>query len=256
MDPERIRALAGHPELSVAVEEECVSTNSALKERAPSLTAPFALIAKRQTGGRGRNGRSFFSPEGTGLYMSLLIRPKLSLRDITLLTPSAAVAAAEAIEEVFGVRTGIKWVNDIYLGGKKVCGILVESAITSAGAAYAVAGFGVNIAPPPSGFPPELPCAGAVTEKASPGAIEELAAAILRRYLDTLAELPSTAFMRGYRDRLMYVGEEIELIRGGERRSAVLLGCDERGGLTVRLMEGGEETVTGGEITLRPKGAV
>ena len=131
--------------ISLEAASVCPSTNRALKERAPSLPAWHALIALEQTQGRGRLGRSFFSPAGTGLYMSVLLRPSLAPEDVPLITPAAAVAVCRALEELGSDRAQIKWVNDVYIGGRKVCGILTEAG---PGLGYVVVGVGVNVSPP------------------------------------------------------------------------------------------------------------
>ena len=106
------------------------STNTLAKERAAAGEPEGLVIAAgEQTAGRGRMGRSFYSPAGTGLYMSLLLRPKCTAAECALLTGAAAVAAAESVEALTGRRTAIKWVNDVLLEGRKICGILTETAL-------------------------------------------------------------------------------------------------------------------------------
>ena len=116
--------------LSIRVVDEVDSTNSVLKRMAAE-GAPqgSVLIAERQSAGRGRMGRSFYSPPGTGLYMSLLLRPCMEAQRATLVTTSAAVAVAEAIERLAGEAAQIKWVNDVLFHGRKVCGILTEAGM-------------------------------------------------------------------------------------------------------------------------------
>ena len=128
--------------------EELDSTNSYLKEMAAKgAQEGTIIIANRQSAGRGRLGRSFFSPEEKGIYMSILLRPDISLERAVLITSMAAVAVAEAIEQVSGIQTKIKWVNDIFLNKKKVCGILTEAGIDAETGTleYAVLGIGVNV---------------------------------------------------------------------------------------------------------------
>ena len=116
-------------QIHISVIPECPSTNSLLKSQAPEIPTDAVLIAESQSDGRGRLGRSFYSPPGSGLYMSVLTRPDLENADLPLLTPAAAVAVCGAIEAVANVPASIKWVNDVYVGGKKVCGILTETAL-------------------------------------------------------------------------------------------------------------------------------
>ena len=110
--------------------EELDSTNRYLKELAAKDARPgTVIIANRQSAGRGRLGRKFFSPGEKGIYMSILLRPDIPLERAVLITSMAAVAVARAIERVSGIEAKIKWVNDIFLKGKKVCGILTEAGI-------------------------------------------------------------------------------------------------------------------------------
>jgi len=168
--------------LQVEIRPEVTSTNTVLKEEA-RLGAPDGkvLIALRQSAGKGRMGRSFYSPQDTGLYMSLLLRPKLTLAHSTLLTTVAAVAVAQAVDDVLGIappkpdpkpesfgadspqmehsdQAAIKWVNDVYFHGKKICGILTEAAadFESGTLEYAVVGIGINLTDPANGFPEEI----------------------------------------------------------------------------------------------------
>ena len=116
------------------------------------------LVAESQTAGRGRLGRSFHSPVGTGLYMSILLRPTFSAERALFITTAAAVAVCRAIEQETGLKPQIKWVNDIYLHEKKICGILTESSINfeTKGLKWAVLGIGLNLSEPEGGFPEEI----------------------------------------------------------------------------------------------------
>ena len=141
------------------------STNTLLRQRAEAGEPEgLALVAAAQTAGRGRRDHTFFSPPDTGLYLSFLVRPQLSAKDALLLTTCAAAAVALAIEDCAGVPAEIKWVNDVFCRGKKVCGILTEGALDleTGGLQYAIVGIGVNCFPPEGGFPEDLPEAGSV----------------------------------------------------------------------------------------------
>ena len=228
---------------------EVTSTNTLLKQRgiagAPHGTA---LAARRQTGGRGRMGRSFCSPEG-GLYMSVLLRP--TAPDLNLLTVAAAVAAAEAAEGVVRRPVGIKWVNDLYLDGRKVAGILSESFADEAGDLCVVVGFGVNLVTPPGGFPEEIrEIAGALLPAEAPGLRERLAEDILHRFLPYAEAAGERAFLPGYRARSLLCGREIAFFRNGIPMSGTVLGVAEDGGLRVRAPSGEETVLHSGEVTL------
>ena len=130
---------------------ETDSTNTRLKEwaREGRIAAPYVLTADSQTAGRGRLGRRFVSPPGTGLYMSILIAPPKNT-DAGKITVLAAVAVCRTIHELTGLQPKIKWVNDLFLRGKKVCGILAEKINEGV-----IVGIGINVESPPGGFPPE-----------------------------------------------------------------------------------------------------
>ena len=161
-----------HKELDVRVYRTISSTNTVLKAlAADGAGANLALVAEHQTAGRGRMGRSFCSPSGTGLYFSLLLRPKVPAAEAMSITACAAVAVSRTIEELTGRSTRIKWVNDILIGQKKVCGILTEAGIDAETGMlrYAVIGVGINVREPEGGFPPEIAgIAGAVTGQSAP----------------------------------------------------------------------------------------
>ena len=135
--------------LDVRFYDSIDSTNTALRALAEEgAKEGTVLLAAQQTAGRGRRGRSFYSPEGTGMYMSILLRPKAPAQKILRITPAAAVAAAQTFEEISGESANIKWVNDVYMRGRKVCGILTEASITGDGVRYVIMGIGVY---PPDG---------------------------------------------------------------------------------------------------------
>ena len=174
------------PQASIAaidVRESVTSTNTVLKELAEhGGREGMVVIAQRQTMGKGRLGRSFYSPQGGGLYMSVLLRPRFSADAALSITTAAAVAVARAIDDVTGERAMIKWVNDVYFHGRKVCGILTEASVDfeNSGLHYAVLGMGVNLTEPEGGFPGEVAqVAGALfAGKAPAGSRPKLAAAI------------------------------------------------------------------------------
>ena len=234
-------------------EYECVgSTNAVALEAAREGEAEgLVVVAEKQTAGRGRRGRSFFSPAGSGLYMSLLLRPTIAPERAVLLTAAAASAVCGAIEVVFGIRASIKWVNDVLVGGKKVCGILVESAAGPKGLEYAVVGIGVNLAEPEGGFPEELRAiAGAVAE----GGEErrgELASEILARLMRLYAAIERGEAVEGYAERVTPPGTRVTVLAPDGAREATVLGTDENCRLLVRYDGGGEDALFSGEISIR-----
>ena len=145
--------------ISVRYYREISSTNTVLKTMAAEgAREGLVLIAEEQTGGKGRMGRRFYSPPGSGLYMSILLRPGTEASRSTGITACAAVAVALAIEELSGRPANIKWVNDIYMDKRKVCGILTEASVDCESGLlnYAVVGIGINTLVPAGDFPQEL----------------------------------------------------------------------------------------------------
>lgn len=227
------------------------STNSQVKALAEGgEDAGYVLIAKRQTAGRGRMGRSFYSPEGTGLYLSILLHPDLS-RPFPL-TVTAAVAGVRAVESVCGVSLQIKWVNDLYLEGKKVCGILAEGAYDPQGhLSYAVCGVGFNLRTPEGGFPEELKeIAGALCDGRDGDLRPALAAAFLREFYTASHEDPASV-IDFYRRRSLLLGKWITSPNGAFEGSAWVEAVDDLGRLVVRLSDGTKQALFGGEVSVR-----
>ena len=132
------------------------STNIRMKEFAENGEPEWSVvISGSQTMGKGRLGRTFFSPSDTGIYMTILLRPFISPEDTTKITTAMAVAVAETIEDISGEKTDIKWVNDIYISDKKVCGILTESSFDAKtnSLKYSFVGVGINVYNPSDNFP-------------------------------------------------------------------------------------------------------
>ncbi len=214
----------------------------------------LVVMAGCQTAGRGRLGRSFFSPNDTGLYMSLLLRPTLAPDLAVCVTSAAAVAVCSAIEEVCGKQAMIKWVNDIFLAGRKVCGILTEASFDPQTSAldYVICGIGINVYPPHGGFPAELAdIAGAVCRGMQGGLRNHLAAAILRHFFRYYRTLPERDFLPEYRRRSMVIGHAVNILHNGDCTPAVATGIDDECRLLVQLENGERRTISTGEISIR-----
>lgn len=238
-----------NPKFKILNFTELDSTNNYLKLHADSLDPLTCVTAERQTGGKGRLGRSFFSPEG-GLYFSLLLKD-LPLGVAQLLTPMAAVAVCEALEACGSSPAEIKWVNDIYISQKKVCGILVESRLSSGRVDWAVIGIGINLCPPPCGFPEDIANrAGAVF----PACTDELRERVLREVLTRISDgadtAESKAFLEDYRRRSNLIGREITVIAADSSYPATVRGIDDECRL---IIEAGGKTaaLNCGEVTVR-----
>ena len=251
-----VRALR-HADLPLKVFPSISSTNSVLKEMAAQdAPAPLALVAAEQTAGRGRLGRSFYSPAGSGLYLSLLLRPDLEASEATALTACAAVAVSEAIEALSGVSVGIKWVNDLMLGGRKVCGILTEAGLDleSGRMSHVIIGIGINLRPPEGDFPEDIrTVAGSVFgETPIPDLRNRLAADILDRLLDTAADPAAETVFEKYRERSIVPGRAIRVLSPGkEPEPAEALALNRDYSLRVRLSDGSLQDLRSGEISIR-----
>lgn len=237
--------------LTISVVPVVGSTNTELKALAEKGGAHGAvLIALEQTAGRGRLGRSFYSPKDTGLYMSILLRPDFSASEALNITACAAVAASIAIDAAAGVGTHIKWVNDIYLSGKKVCGILTEASIDfeSGGLNYAVLGIGINLNT--SDFPEELKEIAASVSDDDTDLRAYIAAEFLNRFFGYYGNLSEREFLSEYRNRSILTGKEITFVRGNETFDGIVTGIDDEMRLVVRLESGEETSFSSGEVQL------
>lgn len=234
----------------------CVtSTNTIAKALALEGAAHgTAVIASEQTAGRGRLGRSFYSPSGTGVYLSIILRPDLIPQDSLLITTCSAVAAARAIKSIANVRADIKWVNDIFVNDKKVCGILTEASINfeSGRLEYAVVGIGVNVTT--RDFPDGLNnIAGPVLDErpSDRPVCSALAAEILNNMSECMSSLTDKQWLEEYRRRSFLIGKEILVLRGNDRIPAAAIGIDDKAGLIVKYSDGSTETLTCGEVSVR-----
>lgn len=239
----------------IVVEQTLVSTNLTAKQLAAEGAPHGTLVAaNHQTGGRGRRGRSFASPPGTGLYLSMVLRGALPMQSAVLITSAAAVAVCRAVESVSGKRLDIKWVNDLYFRGKKCCGILTEAAadMESGGVDHLVVGMGVNLYEPEGGWPEELrETAAAVFAPGEAANRCRLAAAIADELLALYDALPDTAFLTEYRARNIVPGRDVLILQNGQSRPAHALAITDEGHLLVRLPDGSEEALSFGEVSIR-----
>lgn len=243
--------------LNLLVRRTVTSTNTLLKEMAAEGAPAFTVLAaEEQTAGRGRMNRSFYSPAATGLYLSILLRPSMKAEDALFITTAAAVAVARAIEKVSGKTAGIKWVNDVFVDGKKVCGILTEGSLSmeSGRLECAICGIGVNLCDPPEGFPEDIRhAAGSLFGHEAPPAEvrSRLAAEILREFLAFYAAWETQPFLDEYIRRSVVVGRDVTVLGRGEPRTATVLAIDRRCRLCVRYADGTEEALSSGEISVR-----
>ena len=278
--PEQCRAF-----YEVHTVEETGSTNSDVRDRGlQGAKEGYVLFAESQTAGRGRQGRRFFSPKGSGLYVSILLRPDLPATEAVLLDAMAGVAAARAVESLLPAEETdasgsashksageapqpvmIKWVNDLFFRGRKICGILTEGQLSmeNGGFDQAVLGLGFNLTAPEEGWPEEIRViAGGLFSAADPDraalpadARADLAAAFLREFLPLYRGLSDKTFLPEYRSRMMILGKEVILnMQDGRERTAEAVDIDDQCRLLVRFPDQEMLTPLGsGEVRIRPK---
>lgn len=237
------------------VYEEIDSTNEELKRLAAKGAVHGSLVvANHQTAGKGRLGRYFYSPSQTGIYMSVLLKLGLSFSESLLVTTAASVAVCTAIEEVCGISCGIKWVNDIYLQKKKVCGILTEAITDPAEGRISgmICGIGINVGG--KNFPEEAGSLAAPlydSDEIDGSLLNELTAAVYRHFMELCEKLPDKEYMKEYRERSIVLGKAVRYTDHGEWKKAVVSGINDEGGLELRTETEGEVTLSSGEITVR-----
>ena len=234
------------------------STNTECKRRAMT-GAPhgLAILSDEQTGGRGRLGRSFQSPKGCGLYLSVLLRPQLPPQEVVDFTAWVAVSVCDGIEAACGVRPQIKWTNDIILGGKKLCGILTELGLESEtnSLQYLVTGIGINVNHTPEDFEEELrPIATSLSQYLGKSVRRaDLAAEILRALDRMYAGFPHNKqeYLDRYRSDCMTPGNHVQLITPVSRQDAYTVSIDDEFRLVVEFPDGSQKALSAGEVSVR-----
>ncbi|MDO5152927.1 MAG: biotin--[acetyl-CoA-carboxylase] ligase [Eubacteriales bacterium] len=236
---------------------EVDSTNDRLKQLA-AQGAPHGtvLIADRQTGGHGRRGRTFLSPAGMGIYLSILLRPDCAPGELMHLTCATAIAMCGAVEQAAGFRPGIKWTNDLVYGRKKLGGILTELGLTSQGKVdFAIIGIGINCCQREDDFAPEIREIAGSLAMASGQEISraKVAAAMMEALekMDAALLTKKDAMLAQYRRDCITIGREISLLRGDQVRHGRALDVDDNGALVVAFADGSVEAVNSGEVSVR-----
>ncbi len=256
LSPESIaRLLPANAPFNISVRKSIDSTNSEARRRAIAGAAEgTVVVAEEQTQGRGRRGKRFYSPAGTGIYFSIVLRPHIAVDKATYITAAAAVAAARAIEQVTQVPASIKWVNDIFCDGKKVAGILTEGFfdMETGTLDHAILGIGINIRNPYGGFPDDLAStAGAITEEAVGGLRSELVAAFLREFWDLYLHLEERAYHAEYRERCFLIGQMVNIAHEGVRRRARAVDLTDEFRLVVEFPDKSRIELPYGEVSTR-----
>ncbi|MBR7111654.1 MAG: biotin--[Clostridia bacterium] len=226
--------------------DHLTSTNDVAKCAAlEGAAALYTVCAKIQSGGVGRMGRYFASPRG-GTYFSVVLRPRFDLSRFGAITPFCACAVHRALKELTGVSTDIKWINDLYRNGKKVCGILATSGVDKKGNAFVILGIGINTGS--ENLPPEL---DDIATTLPYGDIPRLVERILHHLRDLEVEINTGSWLSYYRENASCLGRDVTVIRGEEKTVARALDIDAEGGLIVLHRDGRKEILRGGEISLR-----
>lgn len=226
------------------------STNNVCKRMlADGRQGAFLVAANHQTAGRGRHGKSFYSPADTGIYFSLVLRPNSSLQNAVTATTAAAVAVCKGIEKLTDRKPQIKWVNDVYLDDKKICGILTEAVTNFEEGTVdsVIIGIGINIST--DDFPHELDQAGSLATDVNRNAL-------VAEVVDELVKIAVTdynEFIDYYRSHSYVLGKKINFIQNGRVTPATAVAIDETGGLVVELEDNSTTTLRSGEISVRIK---
>lgn len=214
------------------------------------------VMAEEQTMGRGRFGRDFFSPSGSGLYMSIILKPRLSMENSVLVTTAAAVAVCRAIEKITDLSPLIKWVNDIFIDNRKVCGILTE-AVTNFETGMmdsVVVGIGVNVKTKNEDFPFELrDIAGSILDNENKSVRNQLTAEIINNVLNMSKNLGDRSFMQDYKERSMILGQDILYKKDNLWHEGYAIDIDDYGGLIIHTPDGQKITLNSGEVSIKKK---
>lgn len=241
--------------LSLIVYKTIDSTNTQAKiaaERGEYKRAVF--IAGEQTAGRGRLGRSFVSSENKGLYLSILLNEELSASLATSLTTYMAVAASRAIRTLSGLEVKIKWVNDLYSGGKKLAGILTEGKAADGGErlAYAVVGIGINVRS--QEFPEDVKGIATTLEDECQTSfdVNELASLIINEFFADLHLVGTKQIADEYKSRSFVIGKHVTVVKPTVRYEALVTDITDKCELKLLLADGTEEILSTGEVSIRP----
>lgn len=250
----RIKSLS-KSDIEVILIDEADSSNNVAselaKQGAPEGTV---VVVRRQASGKGRMGRSFISNEDNGLYLSLILRPKIPASESVSITVACAVAVLEAIEALTNIKCSIKWVNDIFINDKKACGILTEGALNVETGCfdYAILGIGINVTPPKNGFAPEIEnIATSIYESKAPNGLKSaLCALVVDRFLHYYKSIENKSYIASYRAHSNLIGKSVEVYRGNEVINGVVSDIDDNARLILKT-EQGEIAFSSGEARVR-----
>ncbi len=230
-----------------------ISTNSALQQRFTE-TEGLVIVANSQENGKGRINRNFYSPKNTGIYFSILLKPNLEKEKTNYITAMAGIAVCKAIQKTVSLSPHIKWVNDIYLDNKKVCGILTQGSFSLENnlAEYLVLGIGINVYDPQEGFPTTLKhIAGSITTQKKDNLRNTLLAEVLNEFYLLYSVFNIPEIVAEYKSFNFIIDQEVIIINENSQ-SAKVLDIDNNCALVVQYETGEIKTLNSGEISIRP----
>lgn len=239
--------------LNVETYQTIDSTNAEAKRRLnKNPQEDFLVLSEHQEAGRGRLGREFYSPSRNGIYMSLGLHELSPNNDATLITTAAAVAVCYAIEELTSLKPAIKWVNDIFIADKKVCGILTEGILDleTQTIQSIILGIGINVIEDDQ-LPEELhSIVGALFKNESPISRNTLAAAVINHFYDVYETMGTRAFLEDYRSRCFVLGKPVTFTKNNQVYKGLATGIDDTGALEIRLDDQTSTKISYGEISI------
>lgn len=239
--------------LTIKTYQTIDSTNAEAKRRLnDNPDEDILILAESQEKGRGRLGRSFYSPSRNGIYMSLTLHNLDPQNDATLVTTAAAVAVCQAIEELTDLKPQIKWVNDIFIGGKKVCGILTEGILSMETQTIQsiILGIGLNVLEDKD-LPAELQSiVGSLFKDKSPMSRNDLAASIINHFFNIYETMETREYLDYYRERCFVLGRTVSFVKNRETYTGLATGIDDTGALEIQLTDNTITKISYGEISI------
>lgn len=232
------------------------STNDIIMEYGRKGIEEFiAVVADSQSSGRGRKGRIFYSPDNAGTYFSILLRPNINFSESLYITTAAAAAVTEALKQLYNMDTEIKWVNDVYYNGRKICGILTEAHIDmeSGTVDYAALGIGINVFEPENSYHKDIRniAGAAFCRSMFDNKIRcEITAKVIDIFYEYYKNLSDMTFLNTYKSRSFLTGKNVTIEKNGIVQKAFVKGIDDKCRLSVMLENGIEENLNSGEVNL------
>lgn len=237
------------------VRKVVTSTNDIAKDLAHrGAKEGTVVISQEQTAGKGRRGKNFYSPSASGVYMSIILRPKYNANQSLLITVASAVAVARTVEKNSGKEAKIKWVNDVFCNDKKVSGILTESSFNAKNGRidFIVLGIGINIQEPKGGFPSELEdiAISMFEENVFSDVRSKIIAQVLEEFWSFYLNLEEKVFLQEYKDRSILIGRQIKIINQDKAQFATVLEIDDECRLKVKMQSDEIKVLSSGEVSI------